>query len=111
MRELSQTGVADDDRAYNLTWHDWINLKSLIAVSRVIAAAALAREDSRGAHFREDFPDTGDLPRSTYTVVRQTATRSRSRTNRCVSPGFSPARRYRRNSMPLDSLKIPCLYR
>ena len=36
----------------------------------MIAAAALAREDSRGAHFRADFPDTGDLPTSTYTVVR-----------------------------------------
>jgi fumarate reductase flavoprotein subunit len=68
---LSQVGVADDDRAFNLTWHDWINLKSLIAVSQVIAQAALAREDSRGAHYREDFPQTDDLASSTYIVVRQ----------------------------------------
>jgi fumarate reductase flavoprotein subunit len=52
-------------------WHDWLNLKNLIAVSRVIALSALAREDSRGAHFREDFPDTGDLDGSRYIVVRQ----------------------------------------
>jgi fumarate reductase flavoprotein subunit len=70
-RDLSGIGVADDDPAFNVTWHDWLNLKSLIAVSRVIAIAALAREDSRGAHFREDFPDTKDLPGSTYTMVRQ----------------------------------------
>ncbi len=69
--QLSRTGVADGDRAFNLSWHDWLNLRSLIAVSRVIATSALAREDSRGAHFREDHPHTGDLPGSTYIVVTQ----------------------------------------
>ena len=71
--QLAATGVADGDRAFNLSWHDWLNLKSLIAVSRVIATSALAREDSRGAHFREDHPETGELPGSTYIVVRQAA--------------------------------------
>ena len=70
--QLSRTGVAGgDDRAFHLAWHDWINLKNLIAVSRVIALSALAREDSRGAHYREDFPQTGDLPGSRYIVVQQ----------------------------------------
>ncbi len=50
---------------------DWLNLQSLVTVSRVIATAALAREDSRGAHFREDFPEPGDLSGSDFTVVRQ----------------------------------------
>lgn len=68
---LSRTGVADGDRAFNLSWHDWLNLQSLIAVSRVIATSALAREDSRGAHFREDHPQTGDLESSSYIVVTQ----------------------------------------
>lgn len=68
---LSRTGVAERDPAFNLAWHDWLNLKSLISVSRVITSAALAREDSRGAHYREDFPKAGDLQNSTYTVVRE----------------------------------------
>jgi hypothetical protein len=72
---LAQTGVDDEDRAFNLSWHDWINLKNLISVSRVIATSALAREDSRGAHFREDHPQTGDLPGSTFIVVTQTGTK------------------------------------
>ena len=59
------------DRAFNLHWHDWLNLGSLVLVSRVIACAARARENSRGAHYRADFPDAGDLSRSTYTRVRQ----------------------------------------
>ncbi|HSE77597.1 MAG TPA: FAD-binding protein [Alphaproteobacteria bacterium] len=68
--ELDAIGVADDGLAFNLTWHDWLNLKNLILVSRAIAAAALAREDSRGAHYRNDFPTTSDLATSTYTCVK-----------------------------------------
>ena len=71
--ELQHTGVAQTDRSFNLTWHDWLNLSSLIDVSRAVVAAALAREDSRGAHFREDFPDVCNLESSTYTVVRERA--------------------------------------
>jgi fumarate reductase flavoprotein subunit len=68
--ELLTTGVPDDNRAFNLSWQDWLNLRSLVETSRVIAHAALRRENSRGAHFREDFPDEGDLASSTFTVAR-----------------------------------------
>jgi succinate dehydrogenase flavoprotein subunit len=68
---LLATGVAGDERAFNLTWHDWLNLRSLVEISKVIAAAAIKRENSRGAHYREDFPDEGDLAASTFTVARQ----------------------------------------
>jgi fumarate reductase flavoprotein subunit len=71
--ELLATGVADADRRFNLTWHDWLNLRSLCEVSRVIALAALKRENSRGAHFRSDFPEPGDFAASTFTVARQGA--------------------------------------
>jgi fumarate reductase flavoprotein subunit len=71
--ELLESGVADGDRRFNLTWHDWLNLRSLCEVSRVIALAALKRENSRGAHYRSDFPEPGDLATSTFTVARQTA--------------------------------------
>ncbi len=69
-RRLDGIGVADQDLAFTLTWHDWLNLKNLVLVSRAIAAAARAREDSRGAHFRADFPETSDLDGSRYTSVR-----------------------------------------
>jgi fumarate reductase flavoprotein subunit len=68
--ELQAIGISDDDRRFNLTWHDWLNLESLVAVSKVIAMAALARDDSRGAHFREDFPETADLEQSKFSRVR-----------------------------------------
>jgi len=69
--ELLACRIGVENRVFNLTWHDWLNLRSLIEVSRVITLAALAREDSRGAHFREDFPESGPLESSGFTVVRQ----------------------------------------
>jgi len=71
--ELLATGFADADRRFNLTWHDWLNLRSLVEISRVIALAALRRENSRGAHFRSDFPGEGELATSTFTVAREGA--------------------------------------
>lgn len=58
------------ERAFNLAWHDWLNLGHLLEVSRAIVCAARARENSRGAHYRADFPDPGVLETSSYTRVR-----------------------------------------
>ena len=60
-------------RAFNLTWHDWLNLTNLVAVSRAIVRAAVARENSRGAHFRADFPEPGELSATTFIRVREHA--------------------------------------
>ncbi|MCY4065192.1 MAG: succinate dehydrogenase/fumarate reductase flavoprotein subunit, partial [Rhodospirillaceae bacterium] len=69
--ELLETGLADDSRVFNLTWHDWLNLRSLVEVSQVIAAAALARENSCGAHYREDCPGEGDPAEASFTIIRR----------------------------------------
>ena len=68
--ELERCPIGDANRAFNLTWHDWLNLKSLVAVSRAITAAAIARTDSRGAHFRSDFPHSGSMEGSAFTSLR-----------------------------------------
>jgi fumarate reductase flavoprotein subunit len=69
-REIQAAGVPDPEPRFNLTWMDRLNLESLILTSRAICAAAAARTDSRGAHFREDYPHASDLPASRYTRVR-----------------------------------------
>jgi fumarate reductase flavoprotein subunit len=69
--ELRETGVGTGSRAFNVSWHDWLNLDSLLVVSGAIARAAQARQDSRGAHFRADFPAPGELRASRFTRVRQ----------------------------------------
>jgi fumarate reductase flavoprotein subunit len=68
--EIAEAGSVDAEPRYNLTWMDRLNLENLILVSRAICAAALARADSRGAHFREDHPNADDLATSRYTLAR-----------------------------------------
>ena len=68
--EMETIGVASNNLAFNLSWHDWLNLQSLIHTSEVIAKAGLSRENSRGAHFREDFPDAGPMDQSYFTVAK-----------------------------------------
>ena len=66
---LMDVGVDASNLAFNLTWHDWLNLRSLCDISEVITKAGLTRENSRGAHYREDFPDPGAMEDSEFTVA------------------------------------------
>ncbi|MEP6943733.1 MAG: FAD-binding protein, partial [Betaproteobacteria bacterium] len=59
------------DRAFNLTWHDWLNLRNLVEVSQAIVRAAQEREDSCGAHFRADFPQAAAPSAAAFTRVRR----------------------------------------
>ncbi|MBM3571451.1 MAG: FAD-binding protein [Alphaproteobacteria bacterium] len=69
-RDLDGLTVArDGDLSFNLTWHDWLNLKSLIQVSHAICAAAAARVNSCGAHYRSDHPDAADIKQAAFTRV------------------------------------------
>jgi len=63
---LDEFALAGTNRRFNLTVQDWLNLKNLVEVSEVICACALARRNSRGAHFRGDYPQPGDLRASSY---------------------------------------------
>jgi len=40
----------------NTAWQDWLNLDSQLTAARLVVASALARRESRGAHWRRDFP-------------------------------------------------------
>ena len=44
-------------REYNPGWHTSIDLENLLTVSEAITRSAIERKESRGGHFREDFPD------------------------------------------------------
>jgi len=67
--QLTDIGVDSATRAFNLSWHDWLNLQNQLLISRAITAAAKARKDSRGAHYLTDHPASGALAQSTFTRV------------------------------------------
>jgi len=47
-------------REYNSGWHTALDLNNLLTVSEIVTRAAIERKESRGAHFRDDFPNKSD---------------------------------------------------
>jgi fumarate reductase flavoprotein subunit len=45
-------------RAFNLAWQDWLNLQNQTTTAWLICRSALERTESRGSHFRKDFPES-----------------------------------------------------
>jgi succinate dehydrogenase/fumarate reductase flavoprotein subunit len=54
--ELPNVSVTAETR-YNLDLQDWFELRAMLATAETVVGSALARNESRGAHQREDFPD------------------------------------------------------
>jgi len=59
-------------REYNPGWHTSIDLKNLLTVSEAIMRSAIERKESRGGHFREDFPDKNP-EYATFNIVTRRA--------------------------------------
>ncbi len=56
LKERAASMIVEGHRQYNPGWHLALDLRSMLLVSEAIARAALAREESRGGHTRDDFP-------------------------------------------------------
>ncbi len=54
---LDRAGVRGP-REYNLSWREAMNFESMLEVSELLVRSALARTESRGSHYRSDFPQT-----------------------------------------------------
>src|SRR5438874_84029 len=57
------------NREYNPGWHTALDLNNLLTVSEAITRAALERKESRGAQFREDYPDKEDAFGKVNTMI------------------------------------------
>lgn len=57
LRERASRAVVQGNREYNPGWHTALDLRHLLTVSEAITLAALERRESRGGHFRDDYPD------------------------------------------------------
>ena len=60
---------------YNPTWQEALDLENQVTVARAVATGALAREETRGAHARSDFPERRDDGWLRYLVQRQVSPR------------------------------------
>ncbi len=59
-QRYANIGIQDRGKRYNLDLLEAVELGFLLELAEVIAVAAIHRKESRGGHFREDFPDRDD---------------------------------------------------
>ncbi len=71
--ELRQRAVkvrVEGHRQYNAAWNTALDLRNLLLVSEMIARCALERKESRGAQFREDYPEKSEQYANVNTIVK-----------------------------------------
>jgi succinate dehydrogenase / fumarate reductase flavoprotein subunit len=71
---IAQCGTGGSDTlAFNPGWHTAHDLRSMVVNAEALLRAALARQESRGAHARSDFPKTDDQLTAVNYVVERSA--------------------------------------
>jgi succinate dehydrogenase / fumarate reductase flavoprotein subunit len=73
LKKRAARAAVTGNREYNPGWHTTIDLKNLLTVSEAIALAALERKESRGAQFRDDYPDKNEQFAKVNTMIAKTA--------------------------------------
>ena len=71
LRERASRVGVGGHREYNPAWHAALDLHNLLTVSEAITRSALERRESRGGHFREDYPDKDAAFETINVVVRK----------------------------------------
>jgi len=72
-KQRAENAAVNGNREYNPGWHTALDLKNLLTVSEAITRAALERKESRGAQFREDYPDKDERFAKVNTRIAKTA--------------------------------------
>ncbi|MCV7192259.1 fumarate reductase/succinate dehydrogenase flavoprotein subunit [Mycolicibacterium brumae] len=70
LRERLHRVSVDGPRVFNPGWHLAVDLRNMLLVSECVAKAALARQESRGGHTRDDYPDMDADWRNTLLACR-----------------------------------------
>jgi succinate dehydrogenase / fumarate reductase, flavoprotein subunit len=71
LNELASKVVVPGNREYNPGWHTALDLRNLLTVSEAITISAIERKESRGAHFRDDYPEKSEEAAKFNLVIRR----------------------------------------
>lgn len=85
LAEQAQTVAVPGPAEANYAWQEALDVRNQLDVARTVVAAALHREESRGAHHRSDFPRRDDERWLRYVVVRLDASRALETSSRPVA--------------------------
>lgn len=67
--QIQHAAITDKNRIFNTELVEALELENLMSLARAAAASALARQESRGAHARDDFPDRDDAQWMKHTLA------------------------------------------
>jgi succinate dehydrogenase / fumarate reductase flavoprotein subunit len=73
LKGRAKRAAVTGNREYNPGWHTALDLENLLTVSEAITRAALERQESRGAQFREDYPSKEERFSRVNTIVSKSA--------------------------------------
>ncbi len=71
LKQRAEKVRVEGHRQYNPAWHYALDLRNLLCVAEAIALAALKREESRGGHTREDFPESSSDLQKVNAIIRE----------------------------------------
>ena len=72
-KKRAENAAVGGNREYNPGWHTALDLENLLTVSEAITRAALERKESRGAQFRDDYPDKNEQFAKVNTMIAKAA--------------------------------------
>src|SRR2546430_4912001 len=72
-KKRAENAAVSGNREYNPGWHTALDLENLLTVSEAIARAALERKESRGAQFRDDYPEKNEQFAKVNTIIAKAA--------------------------------------
>jgi succinate dehydrogenase / fumarate reductase flavoprotein subunit len=67
----ARIGLKNSSRIYNYELTSYLEVGSLLNLAEAVTLASLARSESRGAHYRSDFPARNDAQWSCHTILSQ----------------------------------------
>jgi succinate dehydrogenase / fumarate reductase flavoprotein subunit len=92
---MANLGLSYSGKRFNYELEEALELNNMLKLSEVIVYSALQREESRGAHYRNDFPERDDEAWLKHTLVFHTTTGLEARYKPVVVTRFEPkARKY-----------------
>ncbi len=86
LRAKAAKAGAMGNREYNPGWHTALDLGNLLMISEAITRCAIERKESRGGHFRDDYPDKDPAAAKFNVVVRKGADGAMQLTREPIPP-------------------------
>jgi succinate dehydrogenase / fumarate reductase flavoprotein subunit len=90
---FTHVGLGDKGSTFNMDLVETIETGFLLDIAQTITTSALTREESRGAHVREDFPERDDVNWLKHTLVSRTSGGLKMRYKPVVLTRFEPKER------------------